>query len=73
MSTAIYTLEGSFDESGKVYTEQMEGPDPATGKTMKMRMVTDLKEKDQMGIKMYGPGPDGKEMLMMEMAYTRKK
>jgi hypothetical protein len=51
----------------------MEGPDPATGKTMKMRMVTDLKEKDQMGIKMYGPGPDGKEMLMMEMAYTRKK
>ena len=32
MSTALYTVEGSFDKAGKVLTENMEGPDPATGK-----------------------------------------
>jgi len=73
MSPAIYTLEGAFDKSGKVYTETMEGPDPMTGKTMKMRMTTEIKDKDHMAIKMYGPGEDGKEFMMMEIAYTRKK
>jgi hypothetical protein len=73
MSTAIYSIEGSFDGSGKEYTEKMEGPDPMSGKTMKMRMVTNFKDKDNFEMKMYGPGQDGNEMLMMEIAYTRKK
>src|SRR5262245_59436987 len=39
MNPSIYSVEGAFDKSGKVFTEAMEGPDPA-GKPMKMRMVT---------------------------------
>jgi hypothetical protein len=73
MSTALYTTEGSWDKSGKVLTEHMEGPDPATGKTMKMRTVLEIADKDHMTMKMYGPDPQGKEFLMMEIAYTRKK
>ena len=73
MSTALYNIEGEFDKSGKVYTEHMEGPDPGTGKTMKMRSITEIKDKDHFTMKMYGPGPDGKEFLMMEGAYSRKK
>ena len=73
MSTAIYTTEGSWDASGKVLTEHMEGPDPATGKTMKMRTVLEIADKDRMTMKMYGPDPEGKEFLMMEIVYTRKK
>ena len=40
---------------------------------MKMRMVTEIKDKDNMTAKMYGPGEDGKEFLMMEIVSTRKK
>jgi hypothetical protein len=28
---------------------------------------------DQYHFEMYGPGPDGKEMKMMEITYNRKK
>jgi hypothetical protein len=73
MSPSIYTNEGAFDKSGKIFSETIEGPDPATGKSMKMRMTTEIKDKDHMEIKMYGPGEDGKEFMMMEIAYTRKK
>jgi hypothetical protein len=72
MSPAIYHTEGAFDKSGKIYNETMEGPDPE-GKPMKMRMTTEFKDKDHMHFKLFGPGKDGKEQLVMEIAYTRKK
>src|SRR5258708_2409912 len=56
----------------KVYTEIMEGPNPKW-KIMKMRMTTEIKDKDELLWKMYSPGEDGKEVLMMEISYTRKK
>ena len=74
MSPALYSLEGSFDKSGKVYTEILEGPNPMDGKSMKMRMVTEMKDKDSFHTKMYGTPPGvEKETLVMEILYTRKK
>ena len=73
MSTAVYTLEGSFDKSGMVSTEIMRGPDPGTGKPMRVRTVTEIGDKGTMLAKMYGSRTDGKEGLMMEISYTRKK
>lgn len=72
MSTAMYHTTGAFDASGKVFTEHMEGPDPKGGK-MKMRLVTTLRDQDHMHWAMHGPGTDGREILMMEISYTRKK
>jgi hypothetical protein len=72
MSPSLYSVEGEFDKAGKVLTEKMEGPNPE-GKPMKMRMVTELKDKNTFVQKMYMTGPDGKEMLGMETTYTRKK
>ncbi len=72
MSPALYTMEGAFDKSGKVFTEIMDGPDPQ-GKPMKMRATTEIKGQDQMHFQMHVRGPDGKESLIMEIAYTRKK
>lgn len=72
MSPSVYMLEGAFDESGKVYTETMTGPDPQ-GKPMKMRMTTEIQDNEHLHVKMFGPGDGGKETLMMEIAYTRKK
>ena len=72
MSPGIYTSEGTFDKSGKVLTETMEGPDPQ-GKPMKMRAVTQIKDSDHVHFQMHLRGEDGKDVLMMEIAYTRKK
>lgn len=72
MSPAIYRSEGGFDKTGKVFTELLEGPDPK-GKPMRMRAVTEVKDQDPMDFRMYLRGEDGKDTLMMEVAYTRKK
>lgn len=72
MSPAMYTTEGEFDKQGKVYTETMQGPGP-DGKVVKMRLTTEIKDKDHMVFKMYSPAEDGKEKLTMEISYARKK
>jgi hypothetical protein len=72
MSPAIYTSDAAFDKSGKVFTEIMEGPDPK-GNPMKMRAVTTIKDQDHMHFQMFAQDKEGKESLMMETAYTRKK
>src|SRR5262245_20530546 len=74
MSSALYTLDGSFDKAGKVYSEVLEGPNPFSGEKMTMRLVTEIKDKDNLLLKMYGTPPGAqKEALVMEIAYTRKK
>ncbi len=72
MSPGIFRSEGVYDKTGKILTEMMEGPDPK-GKIMKMRSVTEMKDADHMTFRMYAQGENGKEALMMEIAYTRKK
>jgi hypothetical protein len=74
MSPALYSLEGSWDKSGKIYTEILEGPNPGSGEKMTMRMVTEIKDKDTLHQKMYGTPPgEQKERVVIEMNYTRKK
>lgn len=72
MGPGIYHSEGAWDKAGKVFTETMEGPCPK-GMPMKMRAVTQVKDSNHMQFQMYMRGDDGKETLMMEIAYTRKK
>jgi hypothetical protein len=72
MGPGIYTSEGAFDKSGKVLTETMEGTCPE-GKPMRMRATTHIKDRDHVHFQMHMRGEDGKEALMMEIAYTRKK
>ena len=79
MSPSIYHLEGTYDKSGKVLNEVMQGPDPMTGKTMKMRTSTEIKGKDEMTFKIFSvpeegkKGDEAKEQLVMQIDYTRKK
>ncbi|HTF56445.1 MAG TPA: DUF1579 domain-containing protein [Planctomycetota bacterium] len=73
MSTAIWTMEGTADDAGKVFTSVMEGPDPMSGKPMKMKMVSEITGKDSKKLTMSMEGPDGKEMSVGKIEYTRKK
>ena len=72
MGPCIYNVEGTFDEGGKVYHETVTGPDPQ-GKPMKMRTTTRIEDSDHLSSKMFIVADEGKEMLMLEIAYTRKK
>jgi hypothetical protein len=71
-SPALYYTEGMFDESGKVYTETSDGPDPE-GKPMKMRMTTEVQDQDHMLFKMYRLSEDGEAFLVTEIAHSRRK
>jgi hypothetical protein len=73
MSTAIWTMEGTADDAGKVFTSVMEGPNPMTGKPMKMKMINEITGKDSKKLTMFMDGPDGKEMQFGKIEYTRKK
>ena len=73
MATGVYTIEGTLDDTGKVLTEWIEGANPQTGEPMKMKMVTEVKDKDRRISRFFMPGPDGKEAEMGSVEYVRKK
>lgn len=72
MSTGIAVAEMTYDAAAKTGTGSMEGPD-MTGKVMRTRTVTDYKKEGMRVMTSYAPGPDGKEMQMMKITYTRRK
>jgi hypothetical protein len=72
MSTAIWPFEGTVDAAGKVFTLTMEGPDPMSGKTMKIKFIHEITGKDTRKLTLFMPGPDGKEMEM-KIDFVRKK
>jgi hypothetical protein len=64
--------EGTMDAGGKTMTMTWDGIGHS-GKPEKMREVYEKIDKDNAKMTMYGPGPDGKEMLMFTTTYKRKK
>ncbi len=72
MITSPLITEGTYDKDGKVLTMTGEGPGP-DGKPIKMKMVTEHKEKNTMLFTMFGPGEDGKEAAMFSITYKRRK
>ena len=71
MSTGLMVSEGTCDEKGAcTFTGSWNDPvkkTPITA-TMKTRWTSPTTEV----FEMYAPGPDGKEMKMMEITYTKK-
>ena len=73
MSTGIMTSVGSSPDGGKTVNWMGKGSDPVTGKEQSFRSIAHNVDPDHAHFEMYGAGPDGKEMKMMEISYTRKK
>lgn len=72
MSTSLMISEGTYDPASRSFTGYMEGPD-MTGKTVKVKSVSEYKSPDTRVFTMYGPGADGKEAVTMRITYTRRK
>jgi len=73
MSTMMFTMEGRYSQSEKVFTFTGEYDDAMTGKKKKSRSVTRFIDNDKYVEEMFMDGPDGKEFKMMEITYWRKK
>ena len=72
MSLGIGIGDSTWDSAAKKMTGTMEGPD-ASGQIMKMKTVVEYPADGKRVFTMSGPGPDGKEMQIMHVTYTRRK
>jgi hypothetical protein len=73
MGTGIMFASGTCDASGTSWTMTGDMADPQSGQMVPTRGVTKLVDKDHMTMEMYAPGPDGKEVKVMEIIATRSK
>ena len=71
MSTGIMLSEGECDED-KTCTYTGTYNDPVKGGPVTSRFVIEWTSPEKQHFEMYGPGPDGDEVKMMEMTYTRR-
>ncbi|HET6202616.1 MAG TPA: DUF1579 family protein [Planctomycetota bacterium] len=71
MTTSLQLSEGECSEDGRVQTSLCEATDPATGRTIRMRMRTAFKDEKSRTFQIFQIGPDGKETLELEMIGTR--
>lgn len=73
MGTAPMVSRGKMDESGKVLTQTGSMVDAFTKKPMEMKSVGTFVDDDHMKFEMFTTGPDGKEMKVMQLDYSRAK
>ena len=71
MSTGLMVSEGTCDDSGAC-TFTGSWNDPVTKGKTTARMTTKWTSPNVEVFEMYTPGPDGKEMKMMEITYTKR-
>jgi len=72
MSTGLFVSEGTCDATGKTCSFTGTMNDPVKKTQSKLRMTTKWTSPTVEMFEMWDPGPDGKEMKMMEMTYTKK-
>ena len=72
MSPYAMATEGTWDEKTQTFTQHGTGKD-ATGNEMKMKMTSVYNKDGTRLFTMSGAMPDGKEMKMMEILYTKSK
>jgi hypothetical protein len=72
MSRGLAITEGTWDPAKKQGTGTMEGPD-MTGQVVKTRSVSEHRPDGTRVFTAYAPGPDGKEMQVMRITYSRRK
>ncbi len=72
MGSYVMNSEGTADATGKVITSTANDFDPMTGKTGTVREIHKIDSDTKHTVTMYKSGPDGKEMKIMELVYTKK-
>jgi Protein of unknown function (DUF1579) len=73
MNTSIGTLTGDYDPKTKTVTYQFEITDPATGQMRKDKQVDEQKGEGHKLYTIYGSGPAGSQVKLMEIETVRRK
>jgi len=73
MGTGLMNMSGSWDAATKSLTLTGRSVDPATLGDKDFKEVMTVIDDNTQTMAMFTNGPDGKEMKMMEIKYTRKK
>jgi len=73
MGSGIMYTEGNWDNASKSVVMKGKSTDPLTGKDTDVKEVLKFLDDNTQVMEMYGTGPDGKDMKMMEIKFTRKK
>ena len=71
--SGIIYMTGTYDEATKTLNLKGNQTDPISGKDAMIREEMKIVNDDTYNLLMYGPGPDGKEMLFMSGIFKRKK
>lgn len=71
-STSPRVMEGDLDPDEKVMTMTGEGRGP-DGKPIKFKSITEIKDADTLNFSMFMVEQDGKEQLLVNITYKRKK
>jgi hypothetical protein len=72
MSKGLMIGEMTWNAANKQLTGWMEGPD-MSGKVMRTRSVVEYKDNSTRVMTGYATGPDGKEVQVLKITYTRRK
>lgn len=70
--TGAMACEGDYDASTKTFNYVGEMPDVRAGRYARGRLVEKIVDDKHFTLQMYGPGPDGSEMLTMQCDYRKK-
>jgi hypothetical protein len=73
MKSGLFLSEGTADESGKVWTMMVQGYCDGEGRSITMKQVYEIKDKDTWTLSFLAPNPDGKEMPTGTIEYQRRK
>ncbi|HMG66895.1 MAG TPA: DUF1579 domain-containing protein [Chitinophagaceae bacterium] len=73
MGSGIMNTEGAWDNASNSLVMKGKTTDPMSGKDVDVKEVLKFPDDNHQTLEMYGAGPDGKEMKMMEIKFTRKK
>jgi len=73
MSTEITTDEGDYDEASNTYNMCGTVFHPALGRTITKRSAVRVESDNRHVMEQFFPGPDGKDVRMISIIYTRKK
>ena len=73
MSTGVMNSTGGTSDGGKTWKFMSSMADPMTGKDAPIEERLTVVDHDHYNFEMWSPGPDGKMMETMAIAYSRKK
>ena len=71
MTPSLMVIEGNWDKDGKVLTMSGMGPGE-DGEPVKTTLVTTVRSTDKHVFQMFTETPDGEDMLMMTITYTKR-